>query len=325
MSEKVKIGVFGVGHLGKIHLKCLLGLPQYEVVGIYDPDEDKLEEVAGTFNVQKYISEEALIMACEAVDIVTSTSFHHKIAKKAILSGKHVFVEKPVTSTIDEAEELLELSAKHDVIIQVGHVERFNPVFQALESHAQKPMFIESHRLSNFNPRGTDVSVILDLMIHDLDIILHLVGEEVTDIQANGVAVLSDTPDICNARITFANGCVANVTSSRISMKKMRKMRIFGQDAYISMDFLEKTAQVIRLFDDGDPATAGMDNLIEMPTPKGNRLIHIDMPRIEDVNAIEQEFKDFYRSIREDSKPKVAISEGYKALKLAYAIMDKIK
>ena len=316
----MKIGVLGCGHLGKIHLRCIRMIDDWELVGFYDPDAGLSQKVSKEFETNAFGSVEELLGAVDVIDIVTPTITHFELAKQAIAAGKHVFLEKPVTHTLEQAYELKELVRKHGVRVQVGHVERFNPAVKSLDYSIFKPMFIEAHRLSNYNPRGTDVPVILDLMIHDLDLILHWVDSEVQSVQANGVSVVSRTPDICNARIEFENGCVANVTASRISLKQMRKLRLFQPDAYISLDFLEKQAQVVRL----EEAPGDEDGAMVLDTDSGKKLLKIEMPEIEEGNAIRDELQSFYTSIVSDTKPTVSLSDGIRALKLAYQILDII-
>ncbi len=320
----MKIGVLGTGHLGKIHLKCLQASDAFELVGFYDSDEQKRRAIAEEFDLPAFESVEALMKAVEVVDIVTPTITHFQLADQAIALGKHVFIEKPITHTPEEAKLLLEKSRSKGVKVQVGHVERFNPAFLALKDKPIKPMFLEAHRLATFNPRGTDVSVVLDLMIHDLDLVLSLVDSPVKSVSASGVAVLSDTPDISNARIEFENGCVANLTASRMSLKQMRKLRLFQQDAYISLDFLDKTAQIVRLYDKEDKL-ANADQMMELETARGTKLLHIDMPSIEPVNAIQMELESLAQSIREGTAPKVGIEDGYRALEVAYRILAEIE
>ncbi len=320
----MKIGVLGTGHLGKIHLKCLQASDAYELVGFYDSDEQRRNKVAAEFDLPAFASAAALMEAVDVVDIVTPTITHFQLAEQAIDLGKHVFIEKPITHTPEEAKLLLEKSRRKGVKVQVGHVERFNPAFLALQGKPIKPMFLEAHRLATFNPRGTDVSVVLDLMIHDLDLVLSLVDSPVKSVSASGVAVLSDTPDISNARIEFENGCVANLTASRMSLKQMRKLRLFQQDAYISLDFLEKNAQIVRLYDKGDQVE-NVDQMMELETARGTKLLHIDMPSIEPVNAIQMELESLAESIREDKPPRVGIEDGYRALDVAYRILAEIE
>ena len=321
----LKIGVLGVGHLGKIHVKCIQQTDCLELVGFYDPNDKNAAQVIESQGVKRFDDVEALIQAVDVIDIVTPTLTHFDLALQAIQQGKHVFIEKPLTNTIEEAEQLLEACAIHQVKVQVGHVERFNPAFLALEDIKLDPMFIEAHRLAVFNPRGTDVSVILDLMIHDLDIVLSLVDSEVKNVYANGVSVVSDTPDIANVRLEFENGCVANLTASRISMKQMRKVRLFQQDAYISLDFLEKNTQVIRLYDEGSPQLPKDVPLMDLETNHGKKHIHIHMPKTEPVNAIQMELETFAESILQNKPTRVSIEDGYHALKMAYRIIETIE
>lgn len=321
----LKIGLLGAGHLGKIHLKCLqMTEGIFDIVGFYDADAANAQKVAEDFNLKAFETAEALIDVVDVIDIVTPTISHFFLAQRAIRAGKHVFIEKPLTHTVEEARELLKLKEEFQVKVQVGHVERFNPALLSVADMKLNPMFIEAHRLATFNPRGTDVSVVLDLMIHDLDIVLSLVKSEVKSIAANGVSIVSETPDIVNARLEFENGCVANLTASRLSLKQMRKVRFFQEDAYISLDFLEKNAQVVRLHDAEDLTEAKRDNLFELPTAKGTKYLDISMPEIEPINAIKAELETFASSINNDTVPKVSIEDGYDALRLAYRISEQI-
>ncbi len=322
----LKIGLLGVGHLGRIHAKCIeLADQYYELTGFYDPDDDAASQAEKEFQAPRFTDLDELIDAVEVVDIVTPTSTHFDLASRVIRKSKHVFIEKPITRTPQEAEELLQLSSEYGVKVQVGHVERFNPALLALEDMVVDPMFVEGHRLSVFNPRGTDVSVVLDLMIHDLDILLSMVRSRPKEVRANGVAIVSKTPDIANVRIEFENGCVANLTASRISLKQMRKFRLFQQDAYLSLDFLEKQAQVVRLFDKNSKHLPEGNSFMELPTAKGEKLIHVSMPEIEPVNAIKMELETFAESIRTNTLPRVSIEDGYRALKLAHEIDRQIE
>jgi len=320
----LKIGVIGAGHLGKIHLKCLLELGEYyHLVGLYDIDPVVALAASQQFDIQSFASLEALLAAVDVVDIVTPTVTHFSLAKTAIEQGKHLFIEKPVTQTVAEAQALIALAQQHGVTAQVGHVERFNPAMLAVREVAMNPMFIEAHRLANFNPRGTDVPVVLDLMIHDIDIVLSLVKSPVKTVSASGVAVVSDSPDIANARIEFENGCVANLTASRISMKQMRKVRLFQKDAYISLDFLEKSAQVVRMHEPGKQP-AGIPNF-ELETPGGNRVISMEMPPAEPVNAIREELKALAMSILQKRKTAVTLDDGARALEVAWQVMEEVE
>ncbi|PPK87630.1 putative dehydrogenase [Neolewinella xylanilytica] len=321
----LSIGLIGVGHLGKIHLKCLqLASADYDLVGIYDTDRKLAEEVAETFGVNAFPSVDALIEAVKVVDVVTPTSSHYSVVKRALEAGCHVFVEKPLTETLEEARELIALSRSAGKLVQVGHVERFNPALLALGDVPVKPYFIEAHRLAMFNPRGTDVSVVLDLMIHDLDIVLKLAGAEVADVRASGVAVLSTTPDIVNARIEFTNGAVANLTASRVSLKNMRKVRLFQRDAYLSLDLLEKESQVVRLFDSDGTNIPDRGQQFPLDTPRGPRIIHVDQPKSGPVNAIQMELESLARSIEQGEPVAVSIEDGYRALELAQRITDAV-
>lgn len=316
----LKIGVIGAGHLGKFHLNNWLTIEGVQVVGFSDTDDANAKAVAQKYQLQRFEEVEKLIDACDALDIVAPTSFHFELCELAIKKGKHVFVEKPLANTVDEAKELVKLAKEANIKFQVGHVERFNPAFLALKGQSLNPMFIEVHRLAQFNPRGTDVSVILDLMIHDIDIILSLVKGNVNYISANGVAVMSDTPDIANVRIEFDNGCVANLTSSRISMKKMRKMRLFQKDAYIGIDFLEKKTEIIRLNTPGDKNVFTFD----IDTNNGKKTIAIANPAVEDVNAIKMELEQFRDAILNNSDTPVSAVDGFRAMEVAHQILEKI-
>ena len=321
----LKVGVLGAGHLGKIHIRLLLELnDKYEFVGFYDPSESNAKQVEETFGVKAFRSVDELLDAVDCIDIVTPTLSHYDCAVSALRKSKHVFIEKPVTETTAEAKILIDLAHEAGVKVQVGHVERFNPAFQAALPYFNSPMFIETHRLAQFNPRGTDVPVVLDLMIHDLDTILSVVKSGVKRISASGVAVVSDTPDIANARIEFDNGCVANLTASRISMKNMRKSRFFQKDAYISVDFLAKEMEVVRMEDvQGEPDP--FDMVFDMGEGKPIKKILFDKPTIVETNAIKEELSTFYDAIVNDTTPIVPIEDGYNALMVAQRIMEKLK
>lgn len=325
----LKIGVLGAGHLGKIHIKCLQGLSDiYELVGFYDIDSKISSQVEREFSLRAFSSADELMDAVDVVDIVTPTTTHFENASHAIRRFKHVFIEKPVVTTLQEAEDLIELAKEARVKIQVGHVERFNPGFIAARPYLKNPVFIEAHRLAKFNPRGTDVPVVLDLMIHDLDIVLHVIKAQVRKISAAGVAIVSSTPDIANARIEFDNGAVANLTASRISLKQMRKVRFFQPEAYISVDFLEKKCEVVRLLNNQDEIDYDKDKALMMEFPKNDVekiKILLEYPAVEDINAIQTELEYFYRSIVFDEEPPVTIWDGYRALEVAHQIMEVIQ
>ncbi len=321
----LKVGVLGAGHLGKIHIRLLLELnDKFEFVGFFDPNDENAVTAIETFNIKRFDSVDSLLEEVDCVDIVTPTISHFDCASKALRSSKHVFIEKPVTETVDEARALINLAHEAGVKVQVGHVERFNPAFQAAQPFLSNPMFIETHRLAQFNPRGTDVPVVLDLMIHDLDAILSVVKSGVRRISASGVSVVSDTPDIANARIEFDNGCVANLTASRISMKNMRKSRFFQKDAYISVDFLTKELEVVRMENiEGEPDP--FDVVFDMGEGKPVKKVLFDKPEIEEVNAIKEELSTFYDAVVNDTTPIVPIEDGYLALDVAQKIVDKLK
>lgn len=319
----LKIGVLGAGHLGKIHIRLLKEIELFDLVGFYDPDANAAEKVSNEFEIPAYNSIEALIEVVDCIDIVTPTLSHFNCATRALRQSKHIFIEKPITNTVEEARKLIQLAEEADVTVQVGHVERFNPAFTATVPFIKHPMFIETHRLAQFNPRGTDVSVVLDLMIHDLDIILSIVKSNVRRISASGVAVVSDTPDIANARIEFDNGCVANLTTSRISLKNMRKTRIFQKDAYLSIDFLEKETEVVRLSNiEGEPDPLSVT--IDLPNGKGKKLIYFEKPEVNNNNAIKDELVAFANAIIHKTIPPVSIHDGYNALDVAYKIIEKL-
>ncbi len=323
MEQRLKIGVLGAGHLGSIHMKLLKEIPAFQVLGFYDPDFEKSVKAQETFSLNSFMSVKDLVEQCDVVDVVTPTLSHYDCAALALRKSKHVFIEKPVTNTLGEARKLSNLAREADTKVQVGHVERFNPAFLAAQPFLGHPMFIETHRLAQFNPRGTDVPVIMDLMIHDIDIVLNMVKANIRKISASGVAVVSETPDIANARIEFDNGCVANLTASRISMKQMRKTRLFQRDAYISIDFLEKKTEIIRLHHiEGEPGPDTM--FIDLGVGKGKKAITFEAPEIPDTNAIKMELETFAQAIINNTTPLVTIDDGYKALEVAHKVMDKL-
>lgn len=321
----MKIGVFGAGHLGKIHIKLLKEIEEFDLVGFYDSDKETSDLVTKTYNIKAFKSAEALLEAVEAVDIVTTTVTHFELAQQALLAKKHVFIEKPVTQTVAEAEILSELRAEAGVRLQVGHVERFNSAYLSAKDHIKNPMFIECHRLAQFNPRGTDVSVVLDLMIHDLDVLLSIVKSEVKNVHSSGVCIMSKTADICNARIEFENGCVANVTASRLSFKNMRKMRVFQEDAYVSIDFLEKKTEIIKMTELEEGQEENPFGLyFENPEHDIKKEVQSFSLNGKENNAIKDELKSFYNAIINVKIPEVSLSDGKKALVLAKQILKKI-
>ncbi len=317
----LKAGVLGAGHLGKIHLRLLNQSDKYELVGFHDADAENGKKVEAELGYKFFPSMAALIEAVDMVDIVTPTLSHYDCAKNAIAKGKHIFIEKPITNTVEEAEHIRELLAEHNIRGQVGHVERFNPAFIAVKDQIENPMFIETHRLAEFNPRGTDVPVVLDLMIHDIDIILSVVNSKVKNISASGVSVISDTPDIANARIEFENGCVANLTASRISLKNMRKTRFFQKDAYISVDFLEKKCEVVKMKD--APKQPGDFDMILQNAEGIKKQIYFDNPEVSKNNAILDELETFADAINNNTTPIVTLHDGTEALRVANMIIEQ--
>lgn len=316
----LRIGIFGVGYLGKFHIQNWLEIEGAELVGFYDPSDEAADIISEKYGLKRFRDPEELMDLVDAVDIIAPTTAHYSLCKMAILKSKHVFVEKPLANEMQEAREIVKLAREGNIKFQVGHVERFNPALLAARKFNLQPMFIEVHRLSQFNPRGTDVSVILDLMIHDIDIILSIVKSNVKHVLANGVKVLSDTPDIANVRIEFDNGCIANLTSSRISMKKMRKMRLFQKDAYIGIDFLDKKTEIIKYKSPEDKDVFAFD----VETNHGKKTIAIAAPAIEENNAIKMELQSFADAILHNKPTQVSEVDGYRAMEVAHLILEKI-
>jgi len=316
-----KAGVVGCGHLGKIHIRLLNQSDNFDLLGVYDNDVNISKKTASEFGCKSYGSFEEMIDEIDVLDIVTPTSSHFSYALKAIENGVNVFIEKPVCSNTEESLKLVEKSKLNNVKIQVGHVERFNPAFTAVENNISKPMFIESHRLAQFNPRGTDVSVVLDLMIHDIDIILSSVDSPIKQISSSGVSVISDTPDIANARIEFENGCVANLTASRVSLKNMRKTRFFQSGKYISIDFLNRESEIVEI----DEKKSEIP-IMTLETSDGNKKkIYFSKPDVSENNAILEELNSFAFSIKNNKRPKVDIYDGHNALDVAIKIIKNFK
>lgn len=319
----LKIGVLGAGHLGKIHINCIKQLSDYELIGFYDQDINTAKKVSEDLQVKCFSSLEELVDLVDVVDIVTPTISHFDCASIALRKGKHVFIEKPVVATVDEANALIKIAEDAKVKVQVGHVERFNPAYIAARPYINGPLFIEAHRLAQFNPRGTDVPVVLDLMVHDIDIILDMIKSPIKNVSVSGVSIVSPTPDITNARLEFENGSVANVTASRISMKNMRKHRVFQKDAYITIDFLDKKTDIVRINEvEGDIAPFAMTlDLADGSTKQ----ITIEQPEVKPINAIMTELQSFNKAIINDTEPFVTIHDGVQALKVCYMILDEIE
>jgi predicted dehydrogenase len=324
-SEKtIRIGVIGVGHLGTLHARLIREVPGAQLVGVYDLQSDRARAVAAELATTAVPTVEDLLGQVDAISIATSTTAHFEIARQALEGGRDVFIEKPITETVAEAETLCRLAETRGCLIQVGHIERFNPAILALEGYSIAPLFIESHRLAQFKPRGLDVAVVLDLMIHDIDLILSFVRSPVKHMEANGVAVVSENIDIANARLQFENGCVANVTASRISQKAMRKMRLFQPNTYISIDFSEGLAEVFRLVGDEAATFQGAMTLGEIGIGARKRRVLYEQPEVKEVNALQYELDLFVRAVRDRTRPVVSGEDGRRALEVASAIMQKI-
>lgn len=322
----VKIGLIGVGHLGKIHLKCLKQIESIQLVGFYDTNTAIVHDIEEEFQVPYFDNLNTLIAACDAVDIVSPTIYHHQLGMQALKQGRHIFLEKPITARLEESAEIVEYSRSHNLKVQVGHVERFNDAYLNAHKYLGTPLFIEAHRLAEFNPRGTDVSVVLDLMIHDIDLVLSMIHAPITEVSASGVSVISHQPDIANARISFANGAVANLTASRIALKKMRKMRLFQPNAYITMDFMEKKADIMRLRDycaEDDKDLFPL--IIDLGNNKGKKRIFIESPNEIQVNAIQTELSCFANSIMNNTPCTVSAEDGHHALEVAFRIMESMQ
>ncbi len=321
-TKLIKIGVFGAGHLGKIHLKLINESKMYDLIGFYDVNPDISKKIEKEFGYKYFNDSSLLIESSDAIAIITPTQFHYEIAMKCINENKHIFIEKPIARTVEEAEEIVKFSKEKKIIGQVGHVERYNPAYNSIKNKIGNPMFIESHRLSEFNPRGTDVSVVLDLMIHDIDIILSLVSSEVKNISSSGVSVISNSPDIANARIEFHNGAVANLTASRISLKNMRKLRFFQKETYISVDLYNKKVEVVKMI---DPPNKLDEFALTIENAEGKKKqILFETPKIVNYNAIQIELENFANSINNGKKAIVSLEDATKALKVAYSIISSM-
>ncbi|MCP5063925.1 MAG: Gfo/Idh/MocA family oxidoreductase [Ignavibacteriae bacterium] len=323
--KKLNIGVIGTGHLGNFHTKLLKEIQEVNLVGVNDISMQAGKEISGKYDIPFVKDLDDLLQQVDAVSIVATTSSHYKLVKKALENNVHVFVEKPITNTIEEAKELVELAKKNNLKLQVGHIERFNPALLSLEKYNMNPKFVQTDRLAQFNPRGTDVAVVLDLMIHDIDIILSLVKSDVKSVNASGVAVVSDNIDIANARIEFENGAVANVTASRISQKKMRKMRMFQKEAYISVDFDSGVSEVFRLISASEKSVEHFLTFGEMGVGDNKKSVVYEQPEVKQVNALKHELCLFAKAVQNDTTPIVSGEDGLKALQVAEMIIKKIE
>ena len=322
--DPLKVGVIGVGHLGSLHAKMYSQIPSVHFVGVYDVDLKRAETLAAEFGIKAFATLDDLLSQVQAVSIATVPQSHYDVAMQVIKRGVHLLIEKPITATIEQAKAVTERAEIKGLKLQVGHIERFNPAILALEPYNITPLFIESHRLAQFNPRGSDVAVVLDLMIHDIDLILSLVKSKVTRIDANGIAVISDTPDIANARLQFENGCVANVTASRISQNKMRKMRLFQRDAYISIDFAQGLSEVFRLVDEETPNLKPTMMLGKIDQGLHKRIIVYEQPEVQEVNALKYELERFVESVQKNTETPVTGRDGLHALEVAQEILHMI-
>ena len=321
----LNVGIIGTGHLGKIHTKLMKDVTRANLIGVYDLNYDVAKSVAEELEIEAFENLDDFLNSIDAVSIVATTSAHYEVIKKAFEKNVHVFVEKPITSTIAEAEEVVKLSQEKNLKLQVGHIERFNSALLSLEKYNLEPKFIQTDRLAQFNPRGTDVAVVLDLMIHDIDIILSLIKSKVKEVRASGVAVVSDSIDIANARIEFENGAIANVTASRISQKKMRKMRMFQKDSYISVDFNSGVSEVFRLVSPVDMSMELFLSFGEIGVGENKKSVIYEQPEIKEVNALKHELQLFVDAVLDDIQPIVSGEDGLRALKIAEIIMEKIE
>jgi predicted dehydrogenase len=320
--KTIRVGVIGVGHLGRFHAQNYLKLPSVELAGVTDSDSERARQIADECGCGVYPDIDSLLKNVEAVSVAVPTDHHFEVAGQVLSAGIHCLVEKPITETVTQAETLIRMASVKGLILQVGHIERYNPSLQVLQGMPINPQFIESHRLAPFKPRGIEVSVVLDLMIHDIDIVLSMIKAPVEKVDASGVAVVSDTIDIANARLRFANGAVANMTASRISQKTMRKMRLFQKSSYITIDFQDKITEIFRL---GEDADASSQILTEIGVGDKKQKVLYHKPEITDTNALQAELETFVRSVRGESGSGVTGKAGKEALAVAIEILDQIK
>lgn len=316
------ISLIGLGYIGKIHLRLLKENPNWNVVGIYDTDKTLTKDLALQYNVKAFNDLDELIENSEVIDIATPSSTHFEIARKAIIAGKHIFIEKPVTSTLKESKQLQNLINEAGIVFQVGHVERYNPAFIAALPYFANPVFIEVHRLAQYNPRGTDVSVVLDLMMHDLDLILSIVKSNVRKLHVSGSNLVSNTADIVNARIEFENSVVANITTNRMAFKNSRKFRVFTKDNLVSINLLDKITEVIKIKDAGPKS----NNLIIDPgMGRIKKEIIFEHPIILPTNAINEELNTFHNNVNSNKVTKAGIDDAIRTLEIAFDIEEKLK
>jgi predicted dehydrogenase len=327
---KLRVGVIGVGHLGKHHARIYAQLPQVELVGVNDLAPEKAKQIAGEYVTKEFCTQSELLQEVQAVSIATSTSSHYEVARQALERGVHILIEKPLCSSYQQAEELVNLAHKKNLILQVGHIERFNPAVLALSQNLAdvRPMFIEAHRLAAFTERGTDVAVVLDLMTHDLDLITSWVDSELVDIQAAGISVVTDSDDIANARLTFANGCVANITASRVSAKPMRKIRLFQKELYASLDLAEKSLELYRLMTAeqlSNRQSPSPSPKFQLPVEKLGKTIVYEKPEVKNQDMLTLQLSAFVESVQTGSRPLVDGEQGAKVVKIATQIEEQIR
>lgn len=323
--NELNVGVVGTGHLGKLHIKMFRDIENCNLVGVHDSNTEQAKLASDKFSVKVFDSLESLLKNVNAISIAATTSAHYELAKECLQAGRHIFIEKPITATIPEAEEIVDLANSLNLKLQIGHIERFNPALVSMEKYIIDPKFIQTDRLAQFNPRGTDVAVVLDLMIHDIDIILSLIKSKVENIEANGVAVVSDNIDIANARIQFENGSVANVTASRISQKKMRKMRIFQRNSYVALDFVTGVSEVYRLLPVDQEVEHSLISFGEIGVGDKKKRLVYEQPENKQINALKYELQLFVDSVLENKNPVITGSDGLRALRIAKIIIDKIQ
>lgn len=314
----IRIGVIGVGRQGAQHVAQLLESPHFNVVGCFDANPEQLDRIREDHDIRCFVDVDELIDLCDAVDIVTSPDAHLYYGEKAIRKGKHVFVEKPIAGDPEEAQQLVKLAGEAGIKLQVGHIERFNPAYLALNGTSLHPMFIESHRMSLFDPRSAGTSVVMDLMMHDIDLILHIVKANIRSISASGVPVVTEFPDIANARIEFDNGCVANLTASRVSMSKLRKMRFFQKDHSICIDFLHRETDILHVSEHSG------HNAVPIRTEETLRYVNSQHLPAQEYDALKAELESFAMCITDNTEPRVSGQDGYRTLEVASEIMKKI-
>ena len=323
MKNKIKTGVVGVGHLGQYHTKHYTKIKSAELVGVYDINEAQAKKIAKQFKTKAFSTLDEMLNLVDGVSIVTPTKEHAKIAEKCISQGKHVFIEKPITKTTKEADKIIALAKKTKVILQVGHIERFNPALTPLKDLILKPKYIEVQRLAPYMIRGTDIPVVLDLMIHDIDLVLSFINSPVKKIDASGLSIMTNSVDIANARIHFENGSVANITSSRVAKDKVRKIKIFQRNLYITIDFLIGLTEIYRVM---DKEKRGTSAIITAPIESKGRPRHIvyEKPKIKKQDALQMELINFIEAIQDKSETIVDGVAGREALKVALQIQHKI-